>query len=162
MRTYSYAECRSNLPSDFDEEESEEGEREEEDGHEEDEDEDNVDTYGGRRVAEAIGQMLRDLGYRVEGPICVDDHGWDLDVFVGRKRIWVEVQGDSDEFWLQTEAMIGVLGRLFRADVSYYWEFMQRLNDGLRAHPSFTSIEWYGGKLGRPVGPPLHVPPTAW
>jgi hypothetical protein len=157
MRIYSYAEGRSDLPSDFDDGDEIDGN----DVEEEDDEDGGEETYGGRIVAEAIGHMLRDLGYRVDGPICVDDHGWDLDVFVGGRRIWVEVQGGSDEFWLQTEAMVGLFGRLFRPDISHYREFMQRLSDGLRAHPAFTEIKWYATRAGRSVGPPLDAPPAA-
>jgi hypothetical protein len=140
---YSYAECESDLPSD---------------PISEDGDEDRLGALG---AAEVIAEMVRGLGYRVEGPVDAGHRGWDLDVYVGQKRIWVEVQGDSPEFWLQTEAMVGLIGRLFRADLSHYRDFMRQLSKGLREDPRFTSVRWFAGEVGHPVGEPLDTPPAA-
>ena len=141
MTAYAYAECKTDFPPD-------------------DIADDEGETTGGQRAATAIAQILRDLGYRVEGPRDVGLHGWDLDVFVDRKRVWFEVQGDSDEFWLQAEAMVGILGRLVGADLSHYRDLMRRLNQALRADPHFREINWFAGKKGQSAGPALSEPPV--
>lgn len=141
MTRYCYAECVSDLPSDHVET-------------------DEAITFGGRGAAEAIAGILRGLGYRVEGPMEVGIRGWDLDIYVGGKRIWLEVQNDSDEFFLQTEAMVGLFGRLFGADLSHYRQFMQRLNKALRADSRFKEINWFATVKHQPVGEPLSEPPV--
>jgi hypothetical protein len=46
------------------------------DDHEEDERD--IVLFGGKLAAEAIAEMLRGLGYKVEPPEYMDEHGWDI------------------------------------------------------------------------------------
>ena len=135
MNLHGYAELVTVLPDDIVEQDGE------------------IVTYPGRNVGEAIGEILRAADYDVGPPEYMDEHGWDLNVYVGGKRIWLELQGiDPGEFVLQTEAMVGVFKRLFGADLTYYAEFLTKLSDGLEQDPRFSKVEWYKLLNHTPVG----------
>lgn len=135
-----FAECRTSLPSD----------RVEEDGE--------IVVSGGRAAADAIREILAKAGYEASAPEHMGDHGWDMDVRVDGKRIWIEVQMDSDEFFLQVEAMVGFWDRLRGPDLAYYEAFLTKLNDGLRSDKRFTQIHWFKLERHSPVGDPLADP----
>lgn len=65
-----------------------------------------VDVQPGRNIADALKAALARLGYRVSEPINGGDHGWELDVWRGRKRLWLQISVlDADECYLMTENM---------------------------------------------------------
>lgn len=141
MNFKSYAELSSDIPLDDVEEDGE------------------FVVFAGRAAAEAIAEVLRNAGYELDAPEDMGEHGWDLNVHVDRKRIWLEVQGlGPGEYILHTEAMTGFFRRLFGVDLGYYAEFLRNLNDGLRADPRFGSIKWYELRSDRPVGEPADEP----
>jgi hypothetical protein len=119
-------------------------------------------TFPGRNVAEAIGEILRAVGYDVGAPEYMDEHGWDLNVRVDGRRIWLELQGiNPGEFVLQVEAMVGFFRRLSPmrvVDFAYYAEFLTRLNEGLKNDPRFSKVEWYELRNHTPVGEAVHDP----
>jgi hypothetical protein len=117
------------------------------------EEDDSIVTYPGRNVAEAMAEILRAAGYDVSPPEYMHEHGWDLNVRVGGRRIWLELQGvDPGEFVLQTEAIVGFFRRLGGVDLRYYAEFLAKLNDGLKGDPRFSKVEWYELRNHMPVG----------
>jgi hypothetical protein len=135
MNFKGYAELVTTLPDDIVEEEG------------------TIVTFPGRNVAEAMAEILHAAGYDVGPPECMHEHGWDLNVHVGGRRIWLELQGvDPGEFILQTEAKVGAFKRLLGVDLRYYAEFLTKLNDGLRADARFSKVEWYELRSHMPVG----------
>jgi len=142
MNFRSYAEIASDIPLDDVEEDGE------------------IVIFAGKAAAEAIAEALRQAGYDVEAPEHMHEHGWDLNVYVEGKRIWLEVQGFEEPggYILQTEAMTSFFRRLFGVDLGYYAEFLRKLNDGLRADPRFGSIKWYELRDHLPVGEPADDP----
>src|SRR6185295_16661795 len=123
------------------------------------EDDNRIITFPGRNVAEAIGEILRAVGYDVGPPEYMDEHGWDLNVRVDGKRIWLELQGiDPGEFVLQTEAMVGFFNLLFGAELAYYAEFLTKLTEGLSQDGRFSKVEWYELRNHTPVGEPSTDP----
>lgn len=123
------------------------------------EDDDGIVIFGGRNVAEAVAEIIRSGGYDVAPPDYMDEHGWDLNVYVNGKRIWLELQAiGPEEIILQTEAMVGFFRRLFGVDLTYYAEFLTKLNEGLRQHPRFSSVGWFELRNERPVGDPQDDP----
>ena len=50
-----------------------------------------LDVQSGRNIAETLKAALSQRGYRVSEPINGGDHGWELDVWRGRKRIWLQI-----------------------------------------------------------------------
>jgi hypothetical protein len=113
-------------------------------------------AFPGRNVAEAIAELLRGEGYAVGAPECADEHGWDLDVRVGRKRIWLEVQGAQQEYVLHAIAHTGIFGK---PDLAFFAEFLTRLNEGLRRDAGFRPVKWYAlGRDKTPTGDPSDDP----
>lgn len=140
MKTYVYAECRTKLDPDTVEEDGE------------------IILFGGRSAAEAIREVLVGAGYEVPAPEPMGEHGWDLNVQVAGRRIWLEVQMNSDEFVLQVEAMLGFFDRFRRPDLKYFGDFLTKLNDGLRRDDRFTQIHWFRMERHSPVGDPFDDP----
>lgn len=135
MNFKGYAELVTNLPDDVAEEDDE------------------ITVYPGRNVAEALADIIRAAGYDVGAPEDRGIRGWDLNIRVGGKRIWLEVQGiDPQEFILQTEAKVGLLKRLFGVDLGYYAEFLTKLNDGLQGDSRFGKAKWYALRNNMPSG----------
>ena len=65
-----------------------------------------LDVQPGRNIAEALKAALSQRDYRVSEPINGGDHGWELDVWSGRKRIWLQISVlAADECYLMTENM---------------------------------------------------------
>ena len=129
------------------------------DDHEEDERD--IVLFGGKLAAEAIAEMLRGLGYKVEPPEYMDEHGWDINVYIDGKRIWLELARLTNEYILQVEAMVGFFEGLFRRpDLTYYAEFLAKLNEGLARDPRFETVQWFALVNHRPKGDPLAEPPS--
>jgi hypothetical protein len=105
--------------------------------------------------------MLRGMGYVVEPPEHMDEHGWDINVYIGGRRIWLELVRMTNDYILQIEAMVGLFSRLFRRpDLTYYAEFLTKLNDGLALDPRFESVQWFALVNHTPKGEPLAEPPS--
>jgi hypothetical protein len=47
--------------------------------------------YGGKSVAEAISEILTRLGYVVDPPRYAEEDGWELDIQVGKLRLWCRI-----------------------------------------------------------------------
>jgi hypothetical protein len=139
-----YAEFSANFPDD----------------HEEDERD--IVVFGGRLAAEAIAEMLRASGYEVSRPEHMHEHGWDFEVRIGGKRVWFELVRLTDDYILQTEAMIGWFAGLFGpVDFTFYAELLAQLNEGLAKDPRFGPIEWYAlSSNHKRIGEPLAEPPS--
>ena len=114
--------------------------------------------FPGRTAAEAIASALRDKGYEVGPAEHMEEHGWDLNVRVEEKRIWLEIQDLGDEYVLQIEAMVGFFQRLRGVDLGYFADFLTKLNEGLRNDARFRSVKWYPLKNNRPSGEPSDDP----
>jgi hypothetical protein len=61
------------------------------DDHIEDEAGEEIIQYGGKSVAEAIAEMLSRLGCVVDPPRYADEHGWELDIAKGKRRLWCQI-----------------------------------------------------------------------
>lgn len=144
MNFKAYAELVADFPDDMVEEDGE------------------IVVFPGRTAAEAVAEILRDKGYDVRPPEHMDEHGWDLNIYVDGKRIWLELQDLGEEYVLQIEAIAGFFRRLFGIDLTYYAEFLTKLNEGLGHDPRFRSVRWYEVKnhhspTGKPANDSLKV-----
>ena len=100
---------------------------------------DETDVLAGRGMTEAIGAMLRSLGYDVSEPMHAGEHGWELEVRKGR-RFWLQIS------WFEKEVC-----RLTAFDVTWkFWrrrpgfkEFLTQLDDALRQDGRFHQIGWF-------------------
>jgi len=99
-----------------------------------------VEVQAGRNVAEALKMALERLEYRVSDPIDGGDHGWELDIWRGRKRLWLQVSAlGVDENFLMTENMTFWLW----PDTKVYQTFLTDLQRILEADGRFSRIGWY-------------------
>ena len=118
-----WAEFTSDLPDDFIE------------------DEHDIIQYGGKSVAAAIGEHLRALGCEVSEPIYADEHGWELDIVAGKRKLWCQVT--QIEKWLITFEQAPVLFDFFKKIRPEYLDMLSRLADALAADPRFHDVRWF-------------------
>lgn len=102
------------------------------------EDEHDIVVYGGKNVTEALGQLIRGLGYRVSDPIDEGFKGWEL-----------SIRGMGRRFQLRYSDLPPV-GVLSVWDVTFlHWstrtslaEFLLDLDAELRRDGRFHEIKW--------------------
>ena len=115
------------------------------------EDDDDIVQWPGCNVAEAIKLALELRGYRVSDPIHMEFLGWELDIWRGRKRVWLRITlGDEEVNYLVAANMTSWIWpdrALFRA-------FLSDLQDSLQADQRFSRIGWFPkGGAGTNVAP---------
>ena len=96
--------------------------------------------WPGVNIAEALKAALEQLGYRVSEPIDAQEQGWELDIWRGRKRLWLQISVISDDecyliaqnmtFWLWPD------WKVFRA-------FLSDLQGILEADGRFNHVGWF-------------------
>ncbi|MET0274682.1 MAG: hypothetical protein ABW360_16975 [Phenylobacterium sp.] len=97
------------------------------------------DVQAGANVAEALKMALEQLNYRVAGPINAGDNGWELDIWRGRKRLWLQISVlDADECYLAAENMTSWLW----PDVTLFRSFLSDLHSILKADSRFSRVGW--------------------
>lgn len=96
--------------------------------------------FGGRGVAEAISTSLRGHGYEVTPPEHQGEYGWDFEVRVQKRRIWILISDLGDGFILQSRCYAGLFPR--RQDETIYAEVLNRLNEALIADGRFGNVRW--------------------
>lgn len=110
-------------------------------------DESDYAQWPGRNIAEALKAGLEARGYRVSEPIHAEEHGWELDVSRGRKRLWLQVSVlDADVNYLIARNMTFFLW----PDIELFRTFLSDLQTILSADDRFSRIRWYrrGGIAG--------------
>ena len=102
-------------------------------------------VYLGRNVAEAIGGLLRGLGYEVSEPEDQEENGWDFDYHASGRRFWCQVSGYEEKFSLVTEDMARTwTDKVFkRPHHPIYAEVLTRLNEAFAADPRFHEVQWF-------------------
>ena len=115
------------------------------------EDDDGVVVWPGRNITEVLNVALERLGYRVSEPICAEHNGWELDIWRGRKRLWLQISVlDADECYLMTENMTFWLWR----DMKLFRTFLTDLQRILGEDGRFGVIGWFPkGGLARTMEP---------
>jgi hypothetical protein len=95
--------------------------------------------WGGKGVASAIAEILRQLGAEVSEPINADEHGWELDICYKGRDPWCQVQdGDGCIFFVMEDCWGPLIG-----DYPQYVELIVLLNAELHRDPRFHDIRWY-------------------
>lgn len=70
------------------------------------EDDEELVVWPGRNISEVLKAALERLGYRVSEPIHAPEQGWELDIWQGRRRLWLQVSVlDASECYLSAENM---------------------------------------------------------
>jgi hypothetical protein len=96
--------------------------------------------WPGRNIAEVLKAALEQLSYRVSEPIHAHEHGWELDIWRGRKRLWLQISVlDADECYLTAENMTFWLW----PDVNVFRAFLSDLQRVVEADSRFRPIGWF-------------------
>ena len=115
------------------------------------EDDEDIVQWPGLNIAAALKMPLEQLGYRVSEPIHAHEHGWELDIWRGRKRLWLQISViEADECYLMAE------NRTFWLwpDVRVFRDFLSDLQRILEADGRFSRIGWFPrGGSGRNMAP---------
>lgn len=94
-------------------------------------------AWPGRNIAEAIKAALERLDYRVSEPIHAHENGGELDIWRGRKRLWLQISVlDAEVNYLMAENITFVLW----SDVELFRRFLADLQDVLEADGRFSRI----------------------
>jgi len=112
---------------------------------------DGCDVQAGRNIAEALKAALEQVDYRVSDPIDGGDHGWELDVWRGRKRLWIQISVlDAGECYLVTDNKTFWL----LPDFKVYRAFLLDLQRILEADGRFSVVGWFSsGGIARGSAP---------
>ena len=96
--------------------------------------------WPGRNVAEALKGSLEERGYRVSDPVDAQHVGWELDIWRGRKRFWLQISVLEPELnYLMAKNMTFFLWpdmKLFRA-------FLADLQAVLETDRRFGQVRWF-------------------
>jgi hypothetical protein len=120
------------------------------------EDDHDIVQFAGRNIAEALREAFGERGYRVSEPIEAGEHGWELDVYKGKRRFWVQITSMSEdgEVLLMTQNMAS----WFRPDLPTFRLFLSDLEGVLEEDPRFNRIGWLTKDWWRTDAPPSGGP----
>lgn len=107
----------------------------------------NIEVFGGRNVALALGEILATLGCtRVSDPESAGDQGWEFDCYYeDRHRCWCRLQSFHPVFWLLFEDASGT-----KKGASAYVELWRKFGNALEQDSRFRKILWRSFKEGPP------------
>lgn len=106
-----------------------------------------IEVYGGRNVALALGEIFVRLGCsRVSHPDPAGEQGWEFDFYYeDRHRFWCRVQSFHPVFWLLFDDVSGTKKGAFA-----YAELWRKFGKALEDDPRFRKILWRPFKEGPP------------
>ena len=106
---------------------------------------DDIQVFGGRNVAVALGEIFESLGCRrVSEPWSAGEVGWEFDFqYDARGRFWCRVQSFHPVFWLLFEDHS-------LSDGEAYVELWRKFGNVLERDPRFHKILWRPFKAGPP------------
>lgn len=101
--------------------------------------------FGGKSVASAIGNVLRDLSFTADEPAYADENGWEVYVLAGkqRRRLWCQVTFVADHYLLFF-GQNSWIADLFGTNHPVYIDALSRLAASLADDPRFQEVRWYG------------------
>jgi hypothetical protein len=107
--------------------------------------------WPGRNIAEALKTAFERRGYRVSEPIHAHEHGWELNIWRGRKRLWLRIGVvDAELNYLTALNMTFFLWR----DTKLFRGFLSDLHAILGADPRFNQVRWFAkGGIARNDSP---------
>jgi hypothetical protein len=97
--------------------------------------------YGGKSVAEAIGAVLKRLGCVVDPVRYGGDHGWELDITCGKRRLWCQVT-IIDCYVIDFEDL-SFISKLLGRSHPIYLDILKRLALELGRDPRFRDVLWF-------------------
>ena len=123
MKVKAWAEFTADLPDDQIEDDSE------------------IVQFGGKSVAEAISEILKGLGCTVDPPRYADEHGWELDIKAGKRRLWCQVTL-IDKYLIVVEDL-SLFSKMLGRYHPTYLDVLTRLSRELAGDPRFHDVLWY-------------------
>jgi hypothetical protein len=108
---------------------------------------DDVQVFGGRNVALAVGEILASLGCsRVSPPASAGEEGWEFSFYYeDRYRIWCRIQSFHPVFWMLFED-----ASASKNGAAAYAKLWRKFGNALEADPRFHKILWRSLKDGPP------------
>lgn len=104
------------------------------------EQDDDILQWPGCNIAEVLKAALEQSGYRVSDPIHAHEHGWELDIWRGSKRLWLQISVlDAEECYLDAENKTFWLW----PDVALFRTFLADLQRIVTSDDRFRLIGWY-------------------
>jgi hypothetical protein len=94
--------------------------------------------FAGQAVAQAIAEMLKARGYRVDEPENEYENGWSFNAHRERQRFWMQVTF-IDDYILQT---IDMTWRLWPRQAGFI-AFLTDVEDSLKSDPRFSNLRWW-------------------
>jgi hypothetical protein len=106
-----------------------------------------IDVFGGRNVAVALGEIFSGLGCsQVSVPESAGDQGWEFDFYYSvRHRFWCRLQSFHPVFWLLFEGPSDS-----STGAATYIELWREFGNALERDPRFSKILWRSFKEGPP------------
>jgi hypothetical protein len=108
---------------------------------------DDIQVYGGRNVAMALGEILKSLGCsRISTPESAEEQGWEFAAYYrDRCRVSCRVQSFHPVFWLLFEDVSAS-----KKGASAYVELWRQFGNALERDLRFRKILWRAFKDGPP------------
>ena len=95
----------------------------------------------GKNVAEAISSILRKFECEVSAPNYVDEHGWELDIVCGGRKLWAQVVVlDKCIFVLEDCSLISGFFHHYHPN---YLDALKRLGEALATDKRFRNVRWH-------------------
>lgn len=101
-------------------------------------------VLGGRLIAEAMANKLRDAGLEVEDPQLHALNGWEVQVSLGKRDSLVLVTDLGDFVTIQVIDTTP-FWRRFGGGKADFWAFVRTVHDLVAADPRFSRLEWMKG-----------------
>ena len=107
----------------------------------------NIEVYGGRNVALALGAIFTELGCsRVSDPESAGIQGWEFDFYYAeRHRYWCRVQSFHPVFWLLLDDRSGT-----KKGAAAYVDLWRKFGNALEKESRFHKILWRSFEEGPP------------
>lgn len=110
------------------------------------EDDRDIIQFGGRNIAEALGEILQRLGCEVSPPEYAGDHGWEFVFHTGGLRLWCQVTDmDEEAILIFQDLSGGIRDGWFRPrrPNPVFADLLTRVNAALALDPRFSEVLWY-------------------
>ncbi len=103
---------------------------------------DEIIRYGGRNIAEAFGEILRNLGYTVDAPVDLQEIGWEYNFYLKPHTFANRVTMFEDGVYYTS---FRGPSRLFRGPHPAWIEMLRKVGEALASDPRFPKLCWSTG-----------------
>lgn len=100
-----------------------------------------ITRYGGENVAKAIAEILVGLGCEVDPPVYAQEHGWELDIRCGKRRLWAQVTQVEDYIFVMDDP--SWIAKMLSRRHPAFLKTLTDLAEALAADGRFHNVRWY-------------------